>query len=54
MAARRQARTGDERRHPLPIAGLNPNLIAHMDEYVMIAHGNECELAKVRMCWEVF
>ena len=39
--------TCNEWRHPLPIAGLNLDLVSNVDEDVGMAHRYQCELAKI-------
>ena len=45
--------TGDKWCYPLPIARLDSDLIANVNEDVLVTHRYECKLAEVRVRWEV-
>lgn len=39
--------------HPFPVASLDANLVADMNEDLLVAHTHECKLAKIGMSGKV-
>ena len=47
-------RTSDDGCYPLSIRCLDAYLITYVDKNILISHGNQCQLAKVGVRWEIF